>query len=106
MPHWNSFSDPCATLASGDALRAEFRTQLASALNQLPDEQRDVFIMREVSGLKFREIADILNISENTVKSRMRYALQALRTSLATYNDFNIDADEQNDALGTSRRSL
>ena len=38
--------------------------------------------MKEYEGLKFREIADVLNISENTVKSRMYYALDGLKRIL------------------------
>ena len=42
---------------------------------ELSAEQREVVIMKEFEGLKFREIAEVLNISENTVKSRMYYGL-------------------------------
>ena len=45
-------------------------------------EQREVFIFREFSGLSFKEIASIVGASENTIKSRMRYALQNLRTKM------------------------
>ena len=50
-----------------------------AALQQLPDNQREVIILKEYEGLKFREIAELLNESENTVKSRMYYGLKALR---------------------------
>lgn len=59
------------------------RRRLASAVDALPDEQREVFLLRQVSGLSFREIGETLDIPENTVKSRMRYALEKLRTQLA-----------------------
>ena len=48
----------------------------------LPDDQRDVFILRQRHGMKFREIAELLDESENTIKSRMRYALAFLREAL------------------------
>jgi len=64
-----------------------FREALTGALAKLPDEQREVFEMREFQGLKFREIADILSIPENTVKSRMRYALSGLRDSLKKFSE-------------------
>jgi RNA polymerase sigma factor (sigma-70 family) len=51
-------------------------------LLQLPEDQRIVIVMKEYQGLKFREIADILEISENTVKSRMYAGLRALKKSL------------------------
>lgn len=64
-----------------------FRRALKNALARLPEDQRDVFVMREFEGLKFREIAVIVGIPENTVKSRMRYALQALRGELAAFQE-------------------
>lgn len=62
-----------------------FVAALEAALREVPDDQREVFLMREIEGLKFREIADILGVPENTVKSRMRYALEALRGHLAAF---------------------
>lgn len=59
---------------------------LLKALNQLPADQRIVVIMREYEGMKFREIAEALNVSENTVKSRMYYGLENLRKILAKWN--------------------
>lgn len=59
---------------------------LQEALCELNDEQREVVIMKEYEGLKFREIADVLNISENTVKSRMYYGLGSLRKILEKKN--------------------
>jgi len=59
---------------------------LQQALAELSDEQREVVIMKEYEGLKFREIAEILNISENTAKSRMYYGLDSLKKILAKKN--------------------
>ncbi len=55
---------------------------LQEALLELNPEQREVVVMKEYEGLKFREIAEVLNISENTVKSRMYYGLDGLRKIL------------------------
>jgi RNA polymerase sigma-70 factor (ECF subfamily) len=58
----------------------EERSQLVlAALQQLPPEQRTVIIMKEYEELKFREIADILDIPENTAKSRLYFGLKTLR---------------------------
>lgn len=65
--------------------RVEMSRRIESAIAQLSDEQREVFLMREVMQLQFNEIAEIVGISENTVKSRMRYALENLRLRLADY---------------------
>ncbi len=58
------------------------RPQLEAALQALPAEQREVFLLREHAGLRFGEIAEVTGTPENTVKSRMRYALEALRAEL------------------------
>lgn len=59
------------------------RGTLADAIASLSDEQREVFVMREYSGMPFKEIAEVVGVPENTVKSRMRYALEHLRGFLA-----------------------
>ena len=48
----------------------------------LPQEQREVLYMKCIDGLKFREISDILDIPEATVKSRYRYAIQGIQKQL------------------------
>lgn len=65
---------------------SELSDILQEALTELNDEQREVVIMKEFEGLKFREIAEVLNISENTVKSRMYYGLDGLRKILERKN--------------------
>ncbi|MBI5502409.1 MAG: RNA polymerase sigma factor [Deltaproteobacteria bacterium] len=61
----------------------EMRTVLEAAIGKLPKEQREVFALREMSGLSFQEIAEIVGCNENTVKSRMRYALERLHAALS-----------------------
>ena len=60
----------------------QFTEALQEGLDALPDEQRAVFLLREVHGVRFQEIAEMLDVGVPTVKSRMRYALQALREHL------------------------
>lgn len=62
----------------------QIREVVDAAVAELPEEQRDVFVMRQYGGLSFRDIAEATGIGENTVKSRMRYALGALRKALQT----------------------
>jgi RNA polymerase sigma factor (sigma-70 family) len=59
---------------------------LQEALLELNEEQREIVIMKEYEGLKFREIAEVLNISENTAKSRMYYGLDGLKKILEKKN--------------------
>lgn len=60
-------------------LNRDLRDVLHRALGEIPEEQRLVIIMKEYQGLKFTEIAEILQTSVNTVKSRMYYGLSGLR---------------------------
>ena len=62
--------------------QSELSDLLQQCLMELSEEQREVVIMKEYEGLKFREIADELHISENTVKSRMYYGLDGLKRIL------------------------
>lgn len=60
----------------------QFRDSLERALGRLNPDQREVFVLREFQNLPFAEIAEIVNCPVNTVKSRMRYALEGLRAAL------------------------
>ncbi len=63
-------------------------------LTKINEDQREVFLMREKAGLKFEEIAKILGLSVNTVKSRMRYALESLKKLLekSSLRDLKLNA--------------
>lgn len=58
------------------------RERVAAAIEGLPDDQREVFMMRQFGGLSFKQIGEAVGAPENTVKSRMRYALEKLRGDL------------------------
>lgn len=62
--------------------RQELAELIMESLQTLSEEQRLVVIMKEYEGLKFREIAEVLEISENTAKSRLYYGLKHLRSKL------------------------
>ncbi len=70
-----------------------WRGSAVAALAALPPEQREVFVLREYAGLRFSEIAEVTRTPENTVKSRMRYALEGLRTRLEALGVGPVDAD-------------
>ncbi|MBW2735087.1 MAG: RNA polymerase sigma factor [Deltaproteobacteria bacterium] len=61
--------------------------RIVQAVDSLSDEQREVFLMREQLNIPFKEIAEIVGVSDNTVKSRMRYALEHLRKMLEDYRE-------------------
>lgn len=77
----STLADPEA-LPEKEAYHLSLRPLLQRALDALPAEQREVFILREYNGLTFREIGEVTGVPDNTVKSRMRYALESLRRTL------------------------
>jgi RNA polymerase sigma-70 factor (ECF subfamily) len=62
--------------------RALLRRRLAVALEQLPDEQREVFLLVEEAGLSLDDIAAITGVHRETAKSRLRYANKKLKAAL------------------------
>jgi RNA polymerase sigma-70 factor (ECF subfamily) len=60
-------------------VKNEVRQDTKKLLNQLPDEQKEIVMMRLYYDMSFKEIADQLDISINTALGRMRYALINLR---------------------------
>jgi RNA polymerase sigma factor (sigma-70 family) len=63
--------------------------ELDLALDELPDEQREVFVAHELEGRSFKELADETGVSVNTLLSRKRYAVLHLRERLQTiYDEF------------------
>lgn len=68
-------------------------TELAEALDDIPKEQREVFVMHELEGKSFKEIARITGEPVNTLLSRKRYAVLALREALQElYDEFDMNA--------------
>lgn len=60
----------------------EFKQKLQNAIADLSEDQREVFLMNRIDGKKYREIAEILDISQKTVEKRMSGALQILRRQI------------------------
>ncbi len=65
--------------AEDEIIRAENSRYIKSLIQQLPDKQREVLIMRSYADLSFKEIAAMTNVSINTALGRMRYALLNLK---------------------------
>jgi RNA polymerase sigma-70 factor (ECF subfamily) len=61
--------------------------RMQHAIAELSEEQREVFLMREFLDMPFKQIGEVVGVPENTVKSRMRYALEKLRLELDEYKD-------------------
>jgi RNA polymerase sigma-70 factor (ECF subfamily) len=75
-----AFDDPHRSLES-----KEFAHDLEGAVARLPAEQRAVFVLKVVEGLRYEEIADLLEISAGTVMSRLSRARARLRVLLSAH---------------------
>ena len=69
----------------GAAMRSELADAVSIAMRKLPGEQREALALRESGGLSFNEIGRLLDVSPNTVKSRVRYALLKLADELRPF---------------------
>jgi len=80
-----TFSDAAVEDQDGEVLKIE----LELALDELPDEQREVFIAHELEGRSFKEMAAEAGVNVNTLLSRKRYAVLHLRERLQSiYDEF------------------
>ena len=60
----------------------EFMVKLQDAIADLPEKQREVFLLNRIDKKKYREIAELLNVSIKTVEKRMSLALKTLRNKI------------------------
>jgi len=63
-------------------IKRQIQKDIRKMISMLPDDQREVVILRHYSGLSFKEIADLTGVSINTALGRMRYALINLRRTM------------------------
>jgi len=80
-----SLSDVLVVLAEQpeeSARKDEFVKDLVGAIDNLPTDHKVVFILSQVEGLRYKEISEVLNIPEGTVKSRMFACLKKIRETL------------------------
>lgn len=68
--------------AEEERMRSEHHQILKDHIRSLPDNQREVLMLRHFAGMSFKEIADHTNVSINTALGRMRYALINLRKKM------------------------
>jgi RNA polymerase sigma-70 factor, ECF subfamily len=64
------------------ASQSQVKAAFKQALDDLPAEQRDVFVLYEESGLSLEEIGKVTGVAMETAKSRLRYAVSKLRAAL------------------------
>src|ERR1700736_3385857 len=69
--------------------RSVLLEEMDAALDELPEEQREVFVAHELLGYSFKELAEQTGVSVNTLLSRQHYAVLRLRQRLQSiYDDF------------------
>ncbi len=69
----------------GESERAELIDIFFTLLAQLPDAQREAFVLREEAGLSNEQIAEITKVGVETVRSRIRYAVRKLKGGMAPH---------------------
>ena len=77
-PQWQIHADEAAE-------NVELREQILAAVDELDPKYQAAFVLREVEGLSLREIAEVLNLSEGAVKTRLHRARLHLRAALEPY---------------------
>jgi RNA polymerase sigma-70 factor (ECF subfamily) len=78
-----SMTTPSGGESPDDTLtRSELRVKIETALGKLSGEHREVVVLKDVQGLSYKEIADVMECSIGTVMSRLYYARQKLQTML------------------------
>lgn len=66
--------------------RKQLYAQIMDALEKLPEDQKQVILLRELEGLSYKEIADVMDIPEGTVMSRLFYARKKLQKMLSAHH--------------------
>ena len=60
--------------------------EVLTAIGELPDAQREAFLLKEESGMSLDEIAEVTGVNRETAKSRLRYTIRKLRQQLVDKN--------------------
>ncbi|MBX3176209.1 MAG: sigma-70 family RNA polymerase sigma factor [Candidatus Hydrogenedentes bacterium] len=98
----NTLAAGCDACPETRASRLELRDQIHAALDELPEEQRIVFVLRSIEGLSLEDIANILDCPVNTVRSRKILAVKKLRYLLASWMESDPKPDSAS-AAGAGR---
>lgn len=64
----------------------ELTNKLDKIINELPQRQKEVYMLHRVEGLKYNEIAERLHISVNTIENHMSRALKTIRKKMGIYS--------------------
>lgn len=76
------------------AIRRELVAKIDAALAELPDYHREVILLREIDGLSYEEMAEVLDVPKGTIMSRLFHARKKMQAALADYVDGDMDIEE------------
>ncbi len=89
-----------------DVQGAELQRLAASAVARLPERRREVFRLVREEGLSYQEIAEIMDLSPQTVANHMSLAMADLRTALRPYLSDRSASDEGAEGAGQDREQM
>ena len=90
------YPQPQVSHHAADVERSDINNEIFSAVSRLPEKQRMVFILKEISGFRQTDIGDILKMPVGTVKSLMHRAVKRLQRELAPFRPESIKTRGQN----------
>ena len=81
---WNDDAAPAAQFSAQSVAEDRDCVELIKhSVAALPIEQRDAFLLKEEAGLSLQQLADLMAVGRETIKSRLRYAMNQLKTMMA-----------------------
>ncbi|HMZ07281.1 MAG TPA: sigma-70 family RNA polymerase sigma factor [Anaerolineales bacterium] len=84
-----------SALPESELLSGESKKALDEAVKKLPEPLRMVFLLRDIEGLSIKDTAEILNLTETNVKTRLLRARMSLRENLSTYYSERMTREEK-----------
>ena len=80
---------------SRTVLRRELSEKIVAALDELPEYHRAVIVLREVDGLSYEELAEVMGVPKGTIMSRLFHARRKMQESLAPYLDGELELEDE-----------
>jgi len=77
------------------AIRRELVAKIDAALAELPDYHREVILLREIDGMSYEEMSEVLDVPKGTIMSRLFHARKKMQAALADYVDGDMDIEEE-----------
>ena len=75
-------------------VRRELLAKIQTALDELPEYHRAVILLREIEGLSYEEMAQVLGVPKGTIMSRLFHARKKMQASLSDYMDGDLDIED------------